>query len=410
MEHPKTLYAKILGLEKPWFVQEVELNHETGDLVVSVAHKGGCLCPECGKTAPRYDHRVRRWRHLDTCQYRTIIKANVPRTECAECGVHQISVPWAERNSRFTVLFEALVIQWLQDASTEAVRKHFGLSWTAVDGIMQRGVKRGLARKEHQPLQRIGVDETSYRKGHQYLTVVTDLESSTVEFVGEGRSQETLDGYYASRPKEHLESIQAVGMDMWKPFMNATRKHVPDAASKICFDKFHVAQHLGDAIDKVRRQEQKGLLKEGRDILKHSRFLWLRNPERMDEARWRRFSGLRNANLKTARAWAIRQEAMGLWNYRVRGWGRKAWMRWYGWAIRSRLEPVKKVARMIKTHLEGILNAIVHRVTNAGAESMNARIQELKRRACGYRNTERMKNAIYFHFGGLDMSPATHTI
>jgi len=410
MEHPKTLYSKILGLETPWIVQEVELNHENGELVVSVAHKGGCSCPECDRTAPRYDHRVRRWRHLDTCQYQTIIEAKVPRTECADCGIHQLPVPWAEQNSRFTALFEAVVIDWLRDASTEAVRKHLGLSWSAVDGIMQRAVKRGLSRKEHRPLQRIGVDETSYRKGHQYLTVVTDLDGSTVEFVGEGRSQETLDGYYASLPKENLDSIQAVGMDMWKPFMNATRKHVPNADTKICFDKFHVAQYLGEAIDKVRRQEQKGLLKEGRDILKNSRFLWLRNPENMDEMRWQRFSGLRNANLKTARAWAIRQEAMGLWSYRVRGWGRKAWMRWYGWAIRSRLEPVKKVARMIKTHLEGILNAIVHRVTNAGAESMNARIQKLKRRACGYRNTERMKNAIYFHFGGLDMLPATHTI
>jgi transposase len=410
MENPKTLYSKILGLEKPWFVREVELNHENGKLVVSVAHRGACLCPECGKSASRYDHRTRRWRHLDTCQYQTIIEAKVPRTECAECGVHQLPVPWAERNSRFTVLFEALVVEWLHDASIEAVRRHFGLSWNAVDGIMRRAVRRGLARKEPLPLQRIGVDETSYSKGHQYLTVVTDLDSSTVEFVGEGRGRETLESYYTSLPKEHLESIQAVGMDMWKPFMNATRTHVPDADSKICFDKFHVAQHLGDAIDKVRRQEQRGLLKEGREILKGSRFLWLQNPENMDADRWRRFSGLRQANLKTARAWAIRQEAMGLWGYRVRGWGRKAWMRWYGWAIRSRLEPVKKVARMVKTHLEGILNAIVHRVTNAGAESMNSRIQELKRRARGYRNTERMKNAIYFHFGGLDMSPATHTI
>ncbi len=347
---------------------------------------------------------------MDTCQYQTIIEAKVPRTDCAECGVHQIPVPWAERKSRFTSLFEALVVDWLHDASIEAVRRQFGLSWNAVDGIMRRAVKRGLARKEQLPLQRIGVDETSYSKGHQYLTVVTDLDSSTVEFVGEGRGRETLDGYYSSLPKAHLESIQAVGMDMWKPFMNATRAHIPDADSKICFDKFHVAQHLGDAIDKVRRQEQRGLLKEGREILKGSRFLWLQNPENMDAERWRRFSGLREANLKTARAWAIRQEAMGLWGYRVRGWGRKAWMRWYGWAIRSRLEPVKKVARMVKNHLEGILNAIVHRVTNAGAESMNSRIQELKRRARGFRNTERMKNAIYFHFGGLDMSPATHTI
>lgn len=408
----RKLYAKILGVRAPWGVQDVVLNHKDGDLTVKIVRQSGnCRCPVCGAQASGYDHRIRRWRHLDTCQYRTIIEARVPRVKCPEHGVHQIKVPWSEENSRFTELFEALIVSWLQDASIEAVARHFGLSWDAVDGIMQRAVARGLARKETRELKRIGVDETSYRKGHNYLTVVTDLEKGTVEYVAEDRTTDTLSAFYKSLPEQMRENIETVAMDMWPAFMKATMRHVPGAEEKICYDKFHVAQHLGNSVDKVRRQEHKALRKEGRDELTGTKYWWLHNPANIRDAKWYgQFNELRKANLKTARAWAIRQEAMGLWHYRSRAWAYKAWRKWYGWAIRSRLEPVKKTARMIKKHLDGIVNAVVHQVSNAGAESMNSRIQGLKKRARGYRNTERLKTVIYFHFGGLDLSPATHTI
>jgi len=209
-----------------------------------------------------------------------------------------------------------------------------------------------------------------------------------------------------STASRHGQASSASPWNMWKPYIDSTIEHVPDGAAKIAFDKFHVAQHLGDAVDRVRRGEHKQLRASGDDRLKGSRYLWLQNPAEISADRWAEFAPLRSSSLKTSRAWALKEFAMQLWGYRQRGWAHRAWMRWYSWAIRSRLEPVKKVARMIRTHLDGILTAIVKGVTNARAEGINATIQWLKYTARGYRSRDRFRTAIYFHLGGLDLYPA----
>lgn len=189
------------------------------------------------------------------------------------------------------------------------------------------------------------------------------------------------------------------------PFNDSTLAYVPGAVHKIAFDKFHVAMHLGAAVDTVRRAEHKALLAEGESVLTKSRYLWLQHPDIMTDKSWGCLKALKSANLKTARAWAIKTHAMCLWDYQARGWARRAWMDWYNWAIRSRLEPIKKVARTIKAHLEGILTAVVTGATNARAEGFNTKIQKIKRDARGFRNEERFKAAIYFHLGGLELYP-----
>ena len=151
----------------------------------------------------------------------------------------------------------------------------------------------------------------------------------------------------------------------------------------------------------------KTLLAEGVELLKGTRFDWLTNPENMTDEKWDDFEPLRNSTLKTARAWAIRELAMSLWDYKSRAWAIKAWERWLSWAQRCRLEPIKKVSRTIKEHLWGIVNAIVLDANNGRAEGINSKIQSLKNRACGYRSRERYKTAIYFHLGGLDLYPSS---
>ena len=404
----KELYARILGIEAPWHVREVDLQLQAGEVSVYLEIDARELlrCPLCGKEASGYDRRERRWRHLDTCQYRTIIVAEVPRVRCPEHGVRQIFVPWSEPGSRFTALFEALVIDWLQEASMSAVGRQLALSWDEVDGIMARAVRRGLERRQRLMPKRIGVDETSFQKRHEYVTVVTDHDSGHVLYVADDRCQSSLDGFYEDLDDDQRASIESVVMDMWKAYINSTRKYIPAADSKIAFDKFHVAKHLGEAVDKVRRQEHRFLQQQGRDDLTRTRYLWLKNPENMDKELWRNFKSLRESSLKTARAWAIKELAMTLWGYVSRVWAEKAWRRCLGWALRSRLEPVKEVARMLKEHLWGILNAIVLTVNNARSEGVNFKIQKLKSRACGYRNRVRFRRAIYFHLGGLDLYPA----
>jgi transposase len=414
------LYRKILGIEAPWEVTEVEVDlkdRKTGEVRVHVAGTADRWpCPECGQQCAGYDHLPRRWRHLDTCQYPTILVALVPRVQCPEHGVRQVKVPWGEAGSRFTALFEALVIDWLKEASVAAVARQLGLSWHEVDNVMARAVRRGLRRRKRRLPVRIGVDETSFQRRHEYVTVIIDHDAKVVAHVADGRTREVLDSFYQEHSLEERQAVQTITMDMWPAYIEPTREHIPEAELKIAFDKFHVAKHLGDAVDKVRRQEHKESRLAGDDQLKKTKHSWLRNPENFTADAWKLFQPLRESSLRTARAWAIKEFAMTLWKYQYRAWARRAWLRWYSWAIRSRLEPIKKVARMVKSHLEGILTAVVQGISNARAEGVNAKIQWIKYTARGFRNRDRFRNAIYFHLGGLDLypaaltpAPATHT-
>ena len=403
------LYQRLLGIHRPWQVDGVDIdvkNVREGSVTVSVSHDRSVplQCPECGTDCPGYDTRERRWRHLDTMQYRTVLVAQVPRVRCPTHDVRQVDVPWAEEGSRFTALFEMLVIDWLHEASFAAVARRLNMTWDQVAGVQDRAVERGLARRDLTQPKTIGVDETSFKKGHDYVTVVNDLEApGHVLHVADGRRQSALDGFFKLIGENGAHQIERVAMDMWPAYINSTKRYAPQA--RIVFDKFHIAKHLGDAVDKVRRSEHKALSAQGDHRLKKTKYLWLRNPENMPVSRWRAFADLRKSELKVARAWAIKEMAMTLWGYRKRGWAERMWGRWYQWAIRCRLEPIKRVARMIKAHWEGVMNAVTSRITNARAEGINRKIQWIKRKACGYRNRERFRMAIYFHLGGLHLYP-----
>jgi transposase len=324
---------------------------------------------------------------------------------CPEHGVLQLPVPWSEPNSRFTSLFEAVVIAWLHEASTSAVARQMGLSWDQVDGIMTRAVSRGLARRRLRGLRRIGVDEVSAKRGHRFLTIVSDHDSDRVVHVAIGRKKGALGSFFAKLKPGQRDRIDVVTMDMWAAFISDTREWVPNADAKIAFDKFHIAKYLGDAVDKVRRAENKELLERGDRSLVGTKYSWLRSFVNLPEDIAANFDTLRERAVKVSRAWTHKEIAMGLWWKRARSEIRADWNRWCKGAARSRLTPIIKVQEMIRNHLGGIINAIEHQVSNARAEGINSRIQWVKRMARGYRNTDRFRNAIYFHLGGLDLSP-----
>ena len=407
----KELYEEILGLERPWRVVEVELDANGREVRVKIENEQRRLpCPVCAVDCPRHDTRTRHWRHLDTCQFVTILQAAVPRTKCRRHGVKQVLVPWADRGSSFTALFEMLVISWLKEASIQAVAEQFGLSWNVIDGIMERAVRRGIKREcfegeGRQLPQHLGIDETSFQKRHEYVTVICDQEKGRVVHVADGRSAAVVEEYLSGFSELARIKVQTVAMDMWQAYISAVEAHIPLAEEKICFDKFHMAQHLGNAVDKVRREEHRRLTREGDSTLKGSRYLWLKNSENLSAARLREMETLRRVAEKTARAWALKETAMDAWRYRSRHWARGALLKWYSWAIRSRLEPMRRVARMVKGHLEGLVNAIHHGVTNARAEGINSRIQWIKYTARGFRSRKRFRRAIDFHLGGLNMAP-----
>jgi transposase len=404
----RELYRRILGIEAPWYVDSVELKLEDGEVHVRLAHQDNIAwpCPECGAACQLYDHQPeRQWRHLDTCQYRTILRAEPPRSKCPEHGVRVVKLAWAEPSSRFTALFEALAIAWLKAASQKAVAGLLRLSWDEIHGIMERAVKRGLQRRQAEPVPQIGVDEKAFRKGHSYLTLVNDLARGRVLYVSEDRKQSSLDGFWGTLTPEQISSIAAVAMDMWAPYLASAREHLPQADDKIVFDKFHIAKHLGEAVDKVRRKENKILRAAGDDTLAGTRYDWLRHPARMEPKDRRAFAALRDSGLKTARAWALKETMMAFFDYRYERPARKHFRWWHNWAARSRLQPMIEVGRMLKRRFANIVTYLRHRVTNATSESLNAKIQWVKYTARGFRNKQNFVNAIYFHCGGLNLAP-----
>jgi transposase len=406
----RTLYATILKIAAPWDVIRVELDDRIKAVHVWLEERSGApfVCPECQAISPLYDHVERSWRHLDTCQYETRLHARVPRIECITQGVKTVPVPWATAHSRFTLLFERLAIAWLKEATPAAVARRLGLTWEEANGIVERAVRRGLARRRSVAGRRLGIDEHSYLKHFQFVTMVVDLDEQTVLYVGDDRTAATLASYFESLSIEERLAIEAIAMDMWDPYRRTVRDYVPDGDLKIVFDKFHVMRHVIEAMDQVRRREQRELRARGDRRLTGTKFLWLKTKMgRADftAASRRQFRQLRASTLKSARAWALKEAFRHIWDYRSIDAARAFFDRWQAWAVRSRLKPMIHVAGVIRRHLENVLNYITHRITNAVTEGLNAKIQWIKYSSRGFRDRERFKLAIYFHCGGLDLDP-----
>jgi transposase len=402
------LYRILLGLEEPWRIEGVDLDAKAETVTVRVALPPGTRlpCPECAAPGcPVHDRRERTWRHLDTCQFKTLVTAPLPRVDCPRCGVKTVAPPWADGHSRFTLLFERLAIDALLEMSVSGACRLLRLSWDEADRIMRRAVGRGLAKRDLSGLRRIGIDEKAVLKGHNYITVVSDLDTSRVVWIGRGRTRETLEAFFQSLPEGLPRQIECVAMDMWEPFAAACRKWIPAAEGKMVLDKFHIERHLGHAVDTVRRQEHKQLAAQGRNDLKGTRYTWLYNAENLPRFRREHFALLRQADLKTARAWALKENFRRFWYYIYPACARRFFEAWHQWAVKSQLQPLIAFARTIKRHLPRILNYFKFGITNATAEGLNNKIQTIKKKAYGFRNPQRFINAIYFHCAKLDLHP-----
>ena len=406
------LYQMLLGLTPPWQVTAVEVikpvpPSHLGEITVRVEYPSGQLlhCPKCEAIVPRHDSRSRRWRHLNTMQWKTFVVADVPRTHCPEHGVLQLGVPWAEDQSRFTAMFEALTVDVLMAVRSKVQAETLtALSWDQVDRIMDRAVARGLDRRRLENLRYLGIDEKSFGKGHDYVSVLCDLDGKRVLDVIPERKKVAAQGLLESIPAAQRENIQAIAMDMWEPFMSAAEAVLPQA--EIVHDKFHIARELTKAVDLVRRQEHREL-KDGGDseTLKHTKYIFLKNPKNWTDGQQQRFQALKIDALRVGKAWSIKEAFSEFWEYRYAGSARKFFDRWYFWATHSRLGPIIQAARTLKRHLPGILAYCRHRITNAAAEGLNSKIQIIKANARGFRNFEKYRVAILFHCGRLSLYP-----
>jgi len=307
------------------------------------------------------------------------------------------------------MLFERLAIDLLLECTIAGAADVLRLTWEEAEAIMARAVRRGLARKEERECRYLGVDEKAFLKRHRYATIVCDIERGTVEYVGRDRTRAALDEFYSGLTHDQLHAIEGVAMDMWPAYFDSTMRYVPEAREKIVFDRFHIAKHMCEAVDKVRRREHRSLRGAGDSTLTRTKHLWLYNEENVPERQRPAFEWLKASDLKTAKAWAIKENLRSFWLQPTVDDARKFWKQWFFWATHSRLDPVRDVAYTIKNHIENLLTYFKIKITNATAEGLNSKIQAVKHKARGFRRWESFSRAIYFHCGGLELYP-THAV
>jgi len=400
-------YALLLGVSSPWEVKTVDLKIAEKKVEIQLDWQWGAAarCPECGRECSIHDCAPERtWRHLDTMQFTTLIRARTPRSDCPEHGVKTMKVPWAHPQARFTLLFERFAVDvLLASASVSQACDLLGIGWDAAQEIMRRAVKRGLERRQLEGLKYLGMDEKSFKRGQSYISLLTDLDQARVLDVVEERTAEAAEELWQTLTPEQKEGVKAVAVDMWQPFIQTIAKEVPGA--DIVHDRFHVSSDLGKAVDKVRRTEHKELMAQGDETLKGTRQLWLYNPENFSPKQAGEFSALKDLHLKVARAWAAKELFSKFWQYQEEGWARRFFKDWFGWVSRSRLKPMIEVAQMLKRHLENLLTYLRHHITNAVTEGLNSKIQSIKSAARGFRSFGNYRIRILFFCGKLNLYP-----
>ena len=400
------LYSQILGIKSPWFVDDVNLDMPSNKVEVFVSYKGDSGNCKCGNPFHFHGHNSqRRWRHLDTCQLETLIVCSLPRVKCPSCGkTESIQGSWCSPNSRFTMLFENVIIDWLKVCQSQTgVAKLFNLSFDEVNGIMSRAIERGLCNREEQSLKYLSIDEKSMKKGHKYLTVLSNPETGTVLDVCKDRNKVAVNSLLEETLSfKQRRSIKAISMDMWDAFISSAKLMLPIA--DIVHDRFHISKLLNNAVDITRRQETSKLAKLGNHNLKRSKYLWLMKFSSMDHTKSLRFARASKASESTAEVWSYKEVFRDFFECKSKEEAELFLQNWFEKAEGEPYPALRRVAKTLMKYSEGILNYTKHKFTNALAESINGKIQLLKAKARGFLTFKNYRRNILFYFGGLKLS------
>jgi transposase len=373
---------------------DIEIDFKTG---------GRFPCPDCRKAdRPVHDTVKKTWRHLNFFQHQAFLHARVARIDCPDCGVRLVNVPWARPGSGFTLLFEAFVMTPVTSMPVAAAARLVGEHDARLWRVVQRYVETAVVRMDLSDLRRVAIDETAAKGGQDYITLFVDIDARKVVYVAEGNDADTV-ARFADHVDDHnsdASRITEVCIDMGAAYIKGVAYNLTEA--EITFDKFHAVKLVNDAVDQVRRAES-----EHRPELKYSRYLWLKNERHLSVAQSLTLDALTRMNLKTARAYRIRLAFQEVYNQPSEEWGELIVDRWYSWAIRSRLEPIKKVARTIKQHRGGILSWFDSKIANGLIEAINSLFQAAKAKARGYRSLRNLIAITYLIAGKIDLKLAT---
>jgi transposase len=313
-----------------------------------------------------------------------------------------VNVPWARPGSGFTLLFEAFVMALVKGMPVAAAARLVGEYDTRLWRVVQHYVETAVARMDLSDLRRVAIDETAAKRGQDYISLFVDLDARKVVYVAEGNDAETV-ARFADHVDDHnsdASRIKEVCIDMSSAYIKGVTENLTEA--EITFDKFHAVKLVNDAVDQVRRAESKD-----RPQLKYSRYLWLVNESRLSLEQSLSLEALCSMNLKTARAYRIRLAFQEIYSCPSRDWGELVLNRWYSWAIRSRLEPIKKAARTVKRHRDGILRWFDSKIANGLIEAINSLVQAAKAKARGYRSLRNLIAITYLIAGKIDLKLAT---
>jgi transposase len=396
------LFGVALGVEEPIYIEKIEFDKEQGELHIKMDfRRGGKFpCSVCGAEGlDVHDTEEKQWRHLNFFQYKCYLHMRTPRTKCPKCGEHLYIPPWGRKNSGFTMLFELLILTLAKEMPVSAIAAIVEENDTKLWRVIRHYVNKAYSEKNFEGVKQVGIDETSTRKGHNYVTVFADNEQGDVLFATEGKDASTIAAFAEELPKHQAmpEQITDISMDMSPAFISGAEILLKNA--NVTFDKFHVIKQLNEALDKVRRDEQKT-----NPLLKKSRYLWLMNPNNLTVEQQKKMKTLSRENTKTAKVYQMKLTFQDI--YRTIddvATADVAIKKWLSWAVRSRIEPVKQFAKMIKKHYQGILRYFISRLTAGKSESINSRIQEVKRRAKGFRNINNFICMIYLEAGKLTL-------
>jgi len=397
----KDLFQLALGLTDPWFVERCEFDAQRGVLDIHLNFQRGAKfpCPECaGADRSVHDTEVKQWRHLNFFEHHAYLHARMPRMRCDKCGVRTVGVPWARPGSGFTLLFEAFVMTLAKEMPVMGIAALVGEWDTLLWRMIRHWVDQARSEQDFSEVSKVGIDETAARRGHNYISVFVDLDNSGAIFATQGKDASTV-GRFVEDFEAHdgkAENIEEVCCDMSPAFIRGVRDSLPQA--QMTFDKFHVIKIVNDAVDQVRRAEQKD-----RPELKGSRYSWIKNEQNLTEKQAAILGDLSvpRLNLKTARAWRMRLAFQEL--YRQPAERAEEFVRqWLAWAARSRLQPMIKAGRTIRNHLPGVLRWFASHINNGVLEGLNSLIQAAKARARGYRTINNLITAVYLVAGKLD--------
>ena len=390
-----------LGLTPPWTVTRSDFDPEAKRLDIQIDFAPGSRfpCPTCGAAdCPAYDTEQKSWRHLNFFQHQAYLNARVPRVRCATCGIRQVHVPWARPDSGFTLLFEALLMTMVSAMPVNTVANMVGEHDTRLWRVLHHYVEQARARTDASTVSRVAIDETAARRGHDYITLFVDIDEARVLFATEGKDAATV-AAFADDLAAHggdAEAVEEVCIDMSPAFIKGTAEHLPNAA--VTFDKFHAVKIVNDAVDQVRRAEQKQ-----HSVLRGTRYIWLRNPANLSVRQQATLDALPTRHLKTARAYQIRLAFQDLYDQPTAEAGASFLKKWYFWATHSRLPPMIDAARTIKHHRGGILRWFDSRIANGLIEGINSLVQAAKAKARGYRSSRNLKAIVYLLAGKLDL-------